>query len=307
MKIFSKVALFSILSISTIYANSLTIASKGTTIASKGSLLEKPLLAIKVSDLSKFSMVDNLSDLKTIALNNQKISYSEINLIEKFKDIKNGDEILLKCLQSSLCKVEDSLKIVNSSELHKTIFLKYPDLSLQQINLRLGEFNEKLMNNYYKNSGWRQIQGEIGRTGIDGLFIKKNSDGVVVDVLMTESKYNTSQLATTNSGKQMSFEWITNNIEKLIKKYPENTEYQQVLKHIENNNYRARLWNLKQADNVLEVNLTKLNQKGDKVPFDRGEQSNINFKDNNIFDLTSPKNEFQKRFIEFYQETLKNI
>ena len=35
----------------------------------------------------------------------------------------------------------------------------------------------------------QRIEGQVGRSGIDGLFVKRNADGVVREVLAVESKY----------------------------------------------------------------------------------------------------------------------
>lgn len=66
--------------------------------------------------------------------------------------------------------------------------------------------SEQLMDEYFKKSGWEKLK--VGVNGIDGLYVKRDKDGNITNVLMSESKYNTSQLGDTKDGKQMSKDWI---------------------------------------------------------------------------------------------------
>ncbi|MCB4764140.1 MAG: hypothetical protein LGB78_09650 [Sulfurovum sp.] len=78
------------------------------------------------------------------------------------------------------------------------------------------------MYQFYTQSGWVQVEGEIGRNGIDGLYYKKKN-GVIKDVLVAESKWNTSRLGRSGKNKavkQMSKEWVLRTMNKLIHKMP---------------------------------------------------------------------------------------
>jgi len=106
-----------------------------------------------------------------------------------------------------------------------------------------GNIPENLMHDYFKKSGWIQLKGEVGNNGIDGLYIKKK-DGVISEVLFSESKYNTSQLVRTKDGsRQMSKQWLLNKLNNdLIKDAQKKgdikalKEYQQILKHVQHDN-----------------------------------------------------------------------
>ncbi len=118
-----------------------------------------------------------------------------------------------------------------------------------------GDVAEMIMDDYFKNSGWSKRAGEVGVNGIDGLYIKK-SNGVVKQVLFVESKYNTSKLGKVRDGsKQMSKQWMQHKIDSLIKKARQTgnektlKEYLQIRKYIEQDIYRARLWNIKPVGN----------------------------------------------------------
>ena len=43
------------------------------------------------------------------------------------------------------------------------------------------------MNNYFKKNGWKQLPGEIGSNGIDGLFVKRNKAGIIKEVMIADT------------------------------------------------------------------------------------------------------------------------
>ncbi len=88
------------------------------------------------------------------------------------------------------------------------VTLSYPRSSTaitdNKIQGRLNHVNghaaECVMHKFYTNSGWTQIEGEIGRNGIDGLYYKKKK-GTIREVLVAESKWNTSKLGWSGKNK----------------------------------------------------------------------------------------------------------
>ena len=86
-----------------------------------------------------------------------------------------------------------------------------------RLNIVNGYSTECVMHKFYTDTGWTQIEGEIGRNGIDGLYFKKKN-GVIREVLVAESKWNTSNLGWSGKNKlmlQMSQQWVLNALEKL--------------------------------------------------------------------------------------------
>ncbi len=80
-----------------------------------------------------------------------------------------------------------------------------------------GNSAECVMHKFYTNTGWSQIEGEVGRNGIDGLYYKKKK-GVIREVLVAESKWNKSRLGRSGKNKlvkQMSQEWVLRTLRKL--------------------------------------------------------------------------------------------
>jgi len=167
-----------------------------------------------------------------------------------------------------------------------------------RLNIVNGASAECVMHQFYTQSGWIQVEGEIGRNGIDGLYYKKKN-GVIKDVLVAESKWNTSRLGRSGRNKtvkQMSQEWVLRTMNKLINKVPSNI-YSTIKRFIENNQYRARLFRLKpKSHNAIQISIYKIKNKGLKA-FDE-------IKDRQLppISIISPRNSFEKRMVKVYND-----
>jgi len=145
---------------------------------------------------------------------------------------------------------------------------EYPIMTENKIQGRLNIVNgystECVMHKFYTNTGWVQLEGEIGRNGIDGLYYKKKN-GVIKEVLVAESKWNTSQLGWSGKNKlilQMSQQWILRTLEKL-QNYKSLTEYTSIQKLVLHNQYRARLFRMFPVDNnKIQIYIYKIKNKG---------------------------------------------
>jgi len=170
-----------------------------------------------------------------------------------------------------------------------------------RLNIVNGASAECVMHQFYTQSGWVQVEGEIGRQGIDGLYYKKKN-GVIKDVLVAESKWNSSRLGRSGKNKavkQMSQEWVLRTMNKLIRKMPSKT-YTTLKGFIENNQYRARLFRLKpKSHNTIQISIYKIKNKGLKA-FDE-------IKDRQLppISITSPRNSFEKRMLKAYNDCRK--
>lgn len=154
----------------------------------------------------------------------------------------------------------------------------YEFKDIQQLNKFNGDVTEAMMSKYFRGSGWGQISGEVGVNGIDGLFIKKDKNGNIKDILIVESKYNKSQLGHINKSsikksRQMSKRALLKQIDKKkkdiqskINKATSTVEknklkkqlkqYQQIKNKIWNDNYRARLFKIKPTSKKGEFKIT---------------------------------------------------
>ena len=147
-------------------------------------------------------------------------------------------------------------------------------------------------------NNWQKIEGESGIHGIDGLYIKTHHD-TISDVLVAESKWNSSRLGSTKKGtiKQMSKRWI---LDKLKEAAPYNKDiknFHQISNLVKHDMYRARLFKLKPLDaDRLKIILYRIKNKSDDKSIEKVDKSTL------ILDIKHPKNSFHKKMIEaFYR------
>ena len=139
-----------------------------------------------------------------------------------------------------------------------------PHYAIQpRLNIINGASAECVMHRFYTNSGWTQIEGEVGRNGIDGLYYKKRN-GAIKEVLVAESKWNKSRLGRSGKHKlikQMSKEWVLHTLERL-QKYRPMPEYGTIKKLVENDQYRARLFRMfPRSGNRIQIQIYKIKNK----------------------------------------------
>ena len=165
-----------------------------------------------------------------------------------------------------------------------------------RLNIVNGFSAECVMHQFYTQSGWMKVEGEIGRNGIDGLYYKKKN-GVIKDVLVAESKWNTSRLGRSGKNravKQMSQEWVLRVMDKLIKKMP-SRNYLTLRQFVESNQYRARLFRVKpKSNNTIQISIYKIKNKGLKA-FDEIVDTKLP-----MIDINRPKNSFEVKIVKAY-------
>ena len=165
-----------------------------------------------------------------------------------------------------------------------------------RLNIVNGASAECVMHQFYTQSGWVQVEGEIGRSGIDGLYYKKQN-GVIKDVLVAESKWNTSRLGRSGKNKavkQMSQEWVLRTMNKLIKKMPSKA-YTTLKRFIKNDQYRARIFRLKpKGKSKIQITIHKIKNKGLKA-FEKIKDTQLT-----PIDINAPKKGFESKIVKAY-------
>jgi len=165
-----------------------------------------------------------------------------------------------------------------------------------KLNIINGASAECVMDHFYANSGWTQIEGEVGRNGIDGLYYKKKHN-VIREVLVSESKWNTSKLGLSGKNKtvqQMSQEWVIRTLKRL-RKYKPIPEYASILKLVKNGQYRARLFKLKPVGKEsIQIIIYKIKNKGLKT-FDKIKQTQLK-----PININAPRNSFERDIVKAY-------
>ncbi len=302
------------------YANVINVIEDSVKIAKGNKSLSKIddiNLIAKAGKLSKVTIksltltkIENIQNLMALAVKENRVDFvKQFKYIKKYKSMKNGDKILLKCLKNSTCDLAKHTDLMNKSPLHRQFAMKYPNLTLAQINHKVGTVNENIMHKYFQSTGWNKIDGEVGRNGIDGLYVKRKN-GVIVDVTIVESKYNKSGLQHTKNGQQMSKQWIIKKIKDLQKKYPHNKDYQVIEKYVQNDSYRSLLWNLKIIDNNIIISLKKVHDKNNMVTTSSiigREKMKINYNGNQKININNPHSEFHKKIVTWYKDELRVI
>ena len=105
-------------------------------------------------------------------------------------------------------------------------------------NLENGAISEHISTTIYKKNGYSQLNAEVGRNGIDGLFVKRDANGKLKEVVFSEVKHGKGKLGTIKGGtiKQMSKDWkiikIDEKIKSLKKLKPLNENNQKLLKEL---------------------------------------------------------------------------
>jgi len=291
-------------------ANALNIVKYGSGVDDIKSIAQISRLSnITQKSLSLSSKANNIQDLLSIAVKENKVTYlQQFTFRAIFQNIDNGDKILLKCLKHTMCDVDNYSKIMTKSSLHRQIALRSPTMNVATSNHAVGAINENLMARYFQSTGWTKIEGEVGRNGIDGLFIKRNKNGQIIDILVAESKYNKSGLQHTKNGKQMSNEWVAKKILNLQKKYPNNPDYDTIKAFIDKGIYRSVLWNLKIKDDNLLVSLKQIHDKSGNIiksDFVGGNKMKINFNSNKEININNPQTKFHKDIVKWYKEEIR--
>ncbi len=165
-----------------------------------------------------------------------------------------------------------------------------------RLNIVNGYSSECMMHQFYTSTGWIKIEGEIGRNGIDGLYYK-TKDGHIKEVLVAESKWNTSRLGQSGKNKlikQMSKTWILRTMNKL-QKYKPLPEYHSIKKFIEHDQYRARLFKvIPTGEDGIRIDIYTLKNKGQHT-FDRFVERRLD-----PINLKVPKNSFEEQMVKTY-------
>lgn len=282
---------------------------------------EATLASLGAKNLRYASSADNVAGILELAQKEGRIDTIQMmQLSGPYSRMTNGDALLLRCFQYSRCKPEiflerclqnskcDSnvfLEVLRMSELHAEVIIRNPSLGKTQVNHAVGAINENLMFRFYTSSAWRSIDGQVGRTGFDGLFVKMDDSGTVRELLVVESKYNRSLLKPTNHGMQMSDEWVRKKIADLRQKNPEHATYHQIEELIDRGVYRARLWHLKVEDGKAKIELKALHDKDGSIHLD--DINEAAERPPRVIDLGNPRGAFEKQFVSWYRDEINRV
>ncbi|RKZ56972.1 MAG: hypothetical protein DRR16_31520 [Candidatus Parabeggiatoa sp. nov. 3] len=89
-----------------------------------------------------------------------------------------------------------------------TLLADTDEIATAHLKKITGNVAESFMEHYYVSTGWEKLPREVGVNDIDGLYVRRDKQGVIRKVLISESKAGNSQLGITGCGKQMTHQWI---------------------------------------------------------------------------------------------------
>lgn len=258
------------------------------------------IVSLTARDLSFASKSDNIDGLLRLANIERRVDPDPVvqsGLWARYNAIPSGDALLLRCLQSTTCDPSTCSGVAVLSELHAQVLLRRPDFDLTHTNQAVGSISEQVMIRHFQTTGWTRVEGQVGRTGMDGLFIKRNDDGKVRDVLIVESKYNTGTLQPTNHGMQMSREWLLKKLTELRKRFPDDSVYPEIEDYVDRGWYRARLWSMKLESSSMRIELQKVHSKGSDVDLLDDDGARVAAPPNSI-SLTQPRSGFERALVD---------
>lgn len=165
-----------------------------------------------------------------------------------------------------------------------------------RLNIVNGYSSECMMHQFYTSSRWVKIEGEVGRNGIDGLYYKCKN-GQISEVLVAESKWNTSRLGRCGKNKlikQMSKHWILDTLDKL-NRYKPLPQYRAIKYLVAHDQYRARLFKvIPLGKEDIRIDICTLKNKGEHG-FDTFVEQKLA-----PINLEFPKNSFEKNMVKAY-------
>ncbi|MGM0632064.1 MAG: hypothetical protein ACQETO_02715 [Pseudomonadota bacterium] len=224
----------------------------------------------------------------------------------------DAPQLLAHCLNSYRCEHANFIINQQRSSLHRRMSWEMPHLSPTALNHKVGELNERVMNLYYTSTGWRQLPGEVGRNGIDGLFVKYRQDGSIRDVLVSESKYNFSPLGNTRNGTQMSRLWTEAKIDDLYRSTSD-PRYLEVQRFVQQGSYRSIVWRLApsaDSDSIFVIQRRRVTDNGGVLSTEEirgGHRMLVDREANQTIDMNNPLNEFQATMSRSIQRGIEDI
>ena len=253
----------------------------------------------------------NINSLLQRAVDERRINDIErLALQQRYSAIPGrSDFALLECLKVQSCDLNqftDLATAVGHNQLHLQHAARCVNCNKINIYKHSGNTIEELMDSYYLRGGWTKLKGEIGNSGIDGLYYKLRSPGQVSDVLVTEAKFNESMLQETRSGTQLCKQWILDNLARLRNRAIEDKQlYEQITDFVERDVYRAQLWRMNVDDDRLFIWREHVSSKGrtivrwpihGKPPWNQGTE--------HVIDMLKPGSNFDRQILNDYEAIL---
>ncbi|MCF6253376.1 MAG: hypothetical protein L3J38_01350 [Thiomicrorhabdus sp.] len=288
-----------------------------------------PLLKIKPIAFSQYSKNEQVIFLIERARQRGRVSsVRSLWAQKKFTERAGGEKVLQSCLRDLGCKLENILKkveefkaktgvfpsaqitqMIAKDDLYYQLAMKAPSATATQLKLKAGQVAEALMDKNFHKAGWVKLEGEVGRNGFDGLYVKLDKNKNVKKNMIVESKYGEAMLKNTVDGsRQMSKQWSLKKVDALIKKYPDNLMYKEVREYILKDETKYRIYRLRAKNNKLYQTIEKITPQEKTVSISKlsgNERYQANYTENLEIDLTIPLGGYQKRMVSSYTSQIR--
>ena len=177
--------------------------------------LSTKLVKITYKDLIYYPKYRNVSLLLAKAQYEKKItSVQMLQYRRLFMNAKAGDYKLLNFLKNDNLTMENAKRIANSTwpknfhTIRGTILFKNPHVK--------GRLGDHLTAKRLTAMGYKKLNSKYNSLhGIDGIYIKQNSQGKIIEIKIVENKVDSSTLQP-GPPRQMSSPWIENNLKKMM-------------------------------------------------------------------------------------------
>lgn len=127
----------------------------------------------------------------------------------------------IKTTENSIRMLSNTSRVFKNEAIYNS--LQYSNYLINKsyvnnFNKYKGNLAENIMDQFFVKDDWKRVIPSLNNNGFDGLYIKYKN-GIPVDMIVSESKYGSSKLGNTSNGKQMSPNWIKNNINKMKEEF----------------------------------------------------------------------------------------
>ncbi|MBQ2380692.1 MAG: hypothetical protein II295_09930 [Akkermansia sp.] len=116
--------------------------------------------------------------------------------------VATGDVGLIEQLQAENARVGERLNQSNRD-----------NVAARKIS---GDFGERLMDKHFVDQGWEKLNSKVGVQGLDGMYVRRDSNGRIIEYQPAEAKTGDSQLNMTKAGKQATSGYVNVKIKEMI-------------------------------------------------------------------------------------------
>ena len=187
-----------------------------------------------------------------------------------------------------------------------------------------GDLGERMMDDFYTSSGYEKVDCSVGVNGADGVYVTRNADGTIDNVIVSESKTDTAQLGRLDNGRgpyQGSKEYYLRKIDEKIEaleRGPQTSEtakqvkeLKQIRRKVGAGDYRSRMFRM---SHEVQNGKTYIRMQTYELTFENGPNARPTATARGrpaMIDMTSPDSElspyYRARRKQFYDNLVDEL